>query len=416
MSTARPLGTLSALLAVVLAAASCTPGPGAGVSHRRLLAVHPPLASTRKSAAPTTTTTEAPSCPQEVFDRLSPAQRVGQLFMVGLSSSESTGADDALIQNDHVGGVLLDGTGWDSAAKVSQATGYLQSVSSWADGLGLLLAGNQEGGAHGTFQAFYGPGFSDIPTALAQGALPPAQLRVQARLWASELRGAGINLDLAPVADVVPASTAGHNQAIGVYDRELGHEPEGVASHVAAFAQGMLDAGEQVTIKHFPGLGNVTGNTDFTASGITDGSATAHGSGLVPFASGIGAGANFVMVSLANYPQLDPSHQAVFSKSVIDGLLRRQLGFQGVVVSDDLGKAVAVAALAPATRALEFLQAGGDLVLTASPLDVGPMVDAVSRQVQSDPGLAQVVDSAVLRVLSAKQEAGLISCPAGLRR
>ena len=122
-------------------------------------------------------------------------------------------------------------------------------------------------------------------------------------------------------------------------------------THGAAYIEGMAQAGVATTAKHFPGLGKVQGNTDFTA-GVTDTVTTINDPDLASFQSAINAGAPFVMVALALYTQIDPVHFAVFSPMVIQQMLRQRMGFKGVIVSDDIGEAQQVASIpaAPGDR------------------------------------------------------------------
>ena len=349
-----------------------------------------------------------------IYDRLTDEQKVGQLLMVGLSSSDgSPPAVADAVTNHHVGGVVLYGTGWDSAQRVRLATAALQAMATQpaTGGMPLYVAGNQEGGQHGSFQAFYGSGFQDIPAALDQGRMAPVRLEYWALDWGQELAGAGVNLDLAPVMDTVPPGQDASNQPVGAPRRELGHDPADVASHGAAFVRGMEAAGESVAVKHFPGLGRVTGNTDLTASGTSDSAATADDPYLRPFRAGWQAGAQMVMVSLANYPGIDPDNLAAFSAIVITRLLRGRLGFRGLVISDDLGATAAVQGVSPGDRATRFVRAGGDIVLTVRPDDVGPMAAAMLALMREDAALRSQVAASVHRVIRAKLEAGLL--PAG---
>lgn len=353
-------------------------------------------------------------CVDAVFAGLSDEQRAGQLFMVGLSSAApQSAATEAAIVDQHAGNVVLYGTDWQGAAKVQQTTAWLQGLATPANtgGIGLFISGNQEGGQQGSLQAFYGAGFDPIPTAQQQGQWPPATLRMEAGSWGAQLLHAGVNLNLAPVLDTVDRANAAANAPIGALQREYGFTPQAVATAGVAFIEGMHHAGEAVAVKHFPGLGRVTGNTDFTAQGITDSETAANDPYLQPYGAGIGASADLVMVSLATYTRIDPGVPAVFSHRIVTDLLRSQLGFQGVIVSDDLGAAAAVAAYAPADRALRFFRAGGDMVLTIQPADIAQMTQAVLNQMQSDPKFKQAIERSVYRVLVAKQQAALLpSC------
>jgi beta-N-acetylhexosaminidase len=235
-----------------------------------------------------------------------------------------------------------------------------------------------------------------------------ATLRQKAARWGRQLAQAGINLDLAPVADVVPPGTDATNAPIGQLAREYGHDPSTAATHVAALIAGMAASGVATSAKHFPGLGRVAGNTDVTGD-VVDSVTTRDDPFLQPFAAAIGAGVPFVMVSLATYTQIDPDNLAVFSPTIVDGMLRDDLGFDGVVISDALG-ATAVAAIPPGTRAVEFLEAGGDMIISNKTPPAIEMVKAVASQAAADDAFRGRVDDAALRVLRAKEAAGLLPC------
>jgi beta-N-acetylhexosaminidase len=118
------------------------------------------------------------------------------------------------------------------------------------------------------------------------------------------------------------------------------------------------------------------------------------------------------MVSLASYPRIDPGHLAVFSSRMMR-LLRTQLRFGGVIISDDMGAARAVASVPPAERAVAFLAAGGDMITSVSVPVAAAMEVAVLSRVHRDAAFRAEADAAVMRVLAAKQAYGLLSCPAG---
>lgn len=109
----------------------------------------------------------------------------------------------------------------------------------------------------------------------------------------------------------------------------------------------------------------VVGNTDLTAE-VSDSVTTRDDPYLEPFATAVGSGVPFVMVALATYELIDPAHLAAFSPTVLDGMLRGDLRFDGVVISDDLGATAAVASIPPGTRAIDFLDAGGDMIIATT--------------------------------------------------
>ncbi|MEV7417102.1 glycoside hydrolase family 3 N-terminal domain-containing protein [Streptomyces sp. NPDC089919] len=347
----------------------------------------------------------AASCVDTVFDAMTDRQRVGQLFAGGLSAAQPDPRQVLLLTGNQVGTVFLAGR---SAAGTQATARVVAGLEKAAAGqpAGLLMATDQEGGQ---VQVLSGPGFTAMPSALVQGGWQAGTLTAAAKTWAQELKAAGVDLNFAPVADVVPAGLGKANAPIGAFDREFGSTSGVVATHSTAFLAGFQQAGVLATLKHFPGLGAVTGNTDVTA-GVVDSVTTQQSTSLAPFAEGIKAGAPFVMVSLATYAGIDPQHRAVFSAQVMRQLLRTQLGFKGVVVSDDLGNAKQVQDLAPGDRAVAFLAAGGDMVLTVNANAVPAMTRAVRQQMAADQGFRSTVGESVKRILNAKQQVGLLTC------
>jgi beta-N-acetylhexosaminidase len=333
---------------------------------------------------------------------------VGQLFMVGTPATLADPVVLAQIRARHIGNVVLTSRSYAGIPAAANVTTSLQKASTLpaTAGVPLFVATDQEGGL---VQVLNGTGFSAIPTALSQGTLPPATLQSDALAWGRQLHAAGVNVDLAPVLDTVPSpAAAAGNAPIGYYYREFGFTTSVVANHGAAFVHGMTAANVDSTIKHFPGLGRVAANTD-TSSGVTD-TVTKRGDAyLTPFASAIGAGAQFVMMSTAYYSRIDPTHPAAFSPTIINTILRGDLHFKGVVISDDLGGARQVAAWSPAVRALAFVLSGGDMVLTVDPSVIPAMYDTVLAYAKVNPTFRARVNQAALRVLQAKQARGLIA-------
>src|SRR5258708_6308821 len=242
---------LGAILLVVVAAGSAC-GPSAARS---------PSPSASPSA--TSTPTPTPACADRVFQTMTSDQRIGQLFELGLAGDVLGPTEINLIQTDHIGSVWFVDTSHAGVAGIHAVTAAVQAqVSSAATAnVRFFIAANQEGGQ---IQAMQGPGFSQIPAALVQGTWDPALLQPRAAGWGQELHTAGINFNFAPVMDVVPPGTDAQTQPIGALQRDYGHDPVTTGSHGVAFLTGMRQSGIAVTLKHFPGLGRVAANTDFT--------------------------------------------------------------------------------------------------------------------------------------------------------
>lgn len=335
---------------------------------------------------------------------MTPAQRVGQLLMIGVETTHVTASGLRHLQAYDVGNVILNGNSHRGRSRTATTTARLTRALTVA-GAAPFISTDQEGGE---VQRLTGPGFSTMPSALRQGRQSGITLTTESATWGRQLAKAGVTLNLAPVADTVPAPGAHRNQPIGRYDREFGHTPGVVARHVAAFVRGMSSSGVDVTVKHFPGLGRATGNTD-VQQGVTD-PTTANDASLAPYQSGVDAGAQFVMVSLATYPNIDGSRPAAFSAVVMKTMLRQHLGFTGVIISDSMN-ADAVAKVPPADRAIRFFRNGGTMLLDTNPANVHAMRKAVLARIRASTAFAQTVKADVLKVLVAKARLGLLSLP-----
>jgi beta-N-acetylhexosaminidase len=370
------------------------------------------------SAVPSALPSQRPSAPSapEALDAcvnaalatMSLDAQVGQLLMVGTKVASPADLADT-VHRYRLGGVFLAGRSSATAAALHQGVAALQAAATSAGGVPLQVGVDQEGGE---VQTLKGTDFPAVPTAVQQGWLDGAALAGRTTDWARRLLPAGITIDLAPVADTVPASFADSNPPIGAFDRQYGSNPTAVADDIATVVTAMQSAGLLATLKHFPGLGRVHANTD-TSTGAVDNLTTVDDPFLAPFIAGIQAGAAAVMVSSARYLRLDPNSVAAFSAPIVTGLLRERLGFTGLVMSDDLGAADAVSGVPVGDRAVRFIRAGGDMALTVRPSDAAPMTAALMAQAQASPEFRRQVATAAGRVLRSKYRAGLLTCATG---
>lgn len=323
--------------------------------------------------------------------------------MMAINVGTPVGAAVSQMQASGAGAVLLLGNRSDGVLVTAQYTGQLQAAA--PAGLPALVAADQEGGQ---VQRLQGPGFGTIPPAIEQGQLSDEQLRTSWQEWGRQLREAGINFNLAPVADVVPGDQVAVNQPVGALQRGFGADPVVVARQVAEVVRGLSDVQVASSVKHFPGLGRVNDNTDFAVG--HDHISTLSDAELIPFQAAIDAGAGSVMVSSAIYTRVDPDNPAVFSPTIVTGILRERMGFDGVVISDDLGAAASVASHPVAERGNDFLRAGGDMVIVADPAAAQTMVDATLALAQSDQEFADQLALKVARLLALKASVGLMVC------
>lgn len=357
-----------------------------------------PAAAPAPTASPSPSPTPMPTVTPDPLAGMSLQDKVGQMFMVGTSVEGANPTTLAAVRDDHVGGIFLHGRSDAGTQATADLIGQFTSTVG-ADAPRLWVATDQEGG---TVQVLKGPGFDRIPSAVEQAAQTDAALRSSAATWSTQLAQSGVNMNLAPVADIVTSPEfAASNPPIGALAREYGYDETTVATKVGAFAAGMRDGGVMPTLKHFPGLGHVDENTD-TRTGVTDDTVTADGADVGVYASVLPQGDAIVMMSTAIYARIDPSAPAAFSPAVVD-VLRDRVGFDGVITVDDLSAARQVQPWSPADRATLAVDAGVDLLLVSADPSVYPdMHQAVLSRAESDPEFAAKVDAAARRIVEQK--------------
>ena len=328
-------------------------------------------------------------------------ERAGQLIMAPMFAGGNPADLSALISTRHVGSVVLIGNWNNGTAAAKTAADALQSYA--PSGNQLIVSTDQEGGQ---VQHLKGSGFDTMPSAVAQGQMSADTLRSSAKTWGGQLKQAGINVDLAPVLGTVQVKRSS-NAPIGALNRDFGLDSNGNAQHGIAFIEGMRDAGIGATVKHYPGLGAVTGNTDFTTEGILDTTTTLDDEEIGAFNTTIKqTKPAMVMMSLATYQRIDSSAPAAFSSKIIDGTLRGSVGYDGVVISDSLS-AAAVSGIATKDLGVRLVDAGGDLACIGDTSYVTPILDGIIARAQSDPAFAKKVTASATRVMTLKYQMGL---------
>ena len=406
----RPVLLAALVGAGSLAGCSLIPGSSSAGSSSSAKPKAPEPAASSATPSPTAAASPAPSATVTATATDGPLagwsleEKVGQLMMVGVDAQAPKQSSNEAVDTHHVGNIFIAGR----TTAGSQATQKV--ISSFTSKVGpgtthatpMLVATDQEGGE---VQVLAGSGFSDIPSALDQSAQPRDQLVASARTWGKELADVGVNMNLAPVADLVDIARPASNEPIGRWGREYGHDAATVSSQAGAFAEGMQASKVIPTYKHFPGLGRVKDNTD-TSAGVVDSTTTRSADTAVSviFGAAIAAGAPVIMVSSATYSLIDPSAPAVFSSTIVTDMLRREMGFSGVVITDDVSAAVQVQGVAAGDRAVQAIRAGCDIVLaSADPTVAADMVKALIATARSDPAFAARVDESATRVLNLKK-------------
>jgi beta-N-acetylhexosaminidase len=321
---------------------------------------------------------------RRAVDRLSLREQVGQLLV---SSFDETAAPDYIRRRlgaRETAGVILFGRNGGSEAHWRQLTRSLQDA---AGGDALILV-DQEGGQIRTVR-FAGPAAGQP----FQG--DPAAVRAEAREAARQLRSIGVNVNLAPVADVpVGGAMAGRGFAGGATE---------VAASTEASIDGMADASVAATAKHFPGLGAAAVNTDDASTTIDASRAAMAERELVPFRAAVADGVRLVMLSHALYPALDGEHIASQSRAIVTGLLRRELGFEGVAVTDSIEAQAVLDRSGVATAAERSVEAGVDLILMTGSASWNEIFPRLLRRARRSPAFRARVRDSAARVLALKR-------------
>ncbi|MCL7713249.1 beta-N-acetylhexosaminidase [Stenotrophomonas mori] len=291
------------------------------------------------------------------------------MLLIGVAGTELTSRERDWLQHDAVAGVVLFARNFASREQVVELTAAIRGATARP----LLIAVDQEGGRVQRFRE----GYSALPPLEGFGALyardPEAALALageHAWLMASEIRASGLDLSFAPVVDLGRG-----NLAIG--DRAFAGQPEVVAALAGAYVRGMHAAGMAATLKHFPGHGTVREDTHVDTAIDPRPLHVLEAQDLLPFRAGIAAGADAVMMAHVVYPQVAPE-PAGYAPRWIEQILRREMGFRGVVFSDDIGMAASFAAGGVKARVDAHLDAGCDVVLVCHPELVEESLQAVA--------------------------------------
>lgn len=266
----------------------------------------------------------------------SPEEMAGQMLMVGFRGQSLDDAPDMAqaLQDGKVGGVILfdydvvDKKRGRNIASPEQLRALTKSIRERSP-LPPFIAVDQEGGR--VMRLKPRNGFPDWPSAAALGDTgETTQVYATGKEMGEMLREFGINVNFAPVLDV---NTNPDNPVIGKLERSFANDPEQVAAMGTAFAKGLLEAGVLPCVKHFPGHGSSREDSHY---GLPDVSDTWRDAELLPFAAAIKGGVPMIMTAHLFNSHWDDEHPATLSRKVLTGMLRERLGYDGVIVSDDM--------------------------------------------------------------------------------
>ena len=340
---------------------------------------------------------DVPEGVRELVGGLTAEQKVDGIMLVGFEGTDSTAPFLDDLRSRQLGGVLVRGANWLDAVQGGALVAELKAAAEEAGEVPPLFATPQEGGEYRAL--------ADLPPesrALDIGDQGDPEL---AQAWAREtgeaLREAGLDLNLAPVADVATLDSP-------IADRAFSDDELITAQLTAAAVRGCWEAGIACVARHFPGLGAASQSTDEGPATVSLDSATLASRDLAPFEAAIAEGVPAVMVSHAFYAAYDPVTPASLSPAVTTRLLRDELGFTGVAITDDLGTGAIRATSGVRPAATEAVNAGADLLLVSSPDEAVGVREALLAAVESRQIPPERIDQAVGRVLELKRSLGLL--------
>ncbi len=321
--------------------------------------------------------------------RLTLEEKVGQLFFLGFQGAAPDAETSALIEGIRPGGFVFFQRNIESFDQFSNLTARFREIN----GLPAFLGIDHEGGRVDRLKQVFAP----IPSMSELAALGTAHLRAGARIIAAELEAVGLNLDFAPVLDLSFTDSI-------MAERTLSSNPMEVSRLAGAFVDELSKKDIICCTRHFPGLGPAQRDPHFVLPRIDRTKRQLQQEDMLPFMN-LMDDVGMMMVSHAHYPGLgdDRPTPASLSSRIVDGFLRQKLGFQGVIITDDLTMGAITAVGLTPELFLRAFEAGNDMLLFSQ---TTPLIEkafkAILKAVRASDGLRSRLDASVGRILTLK--------------
>lgn len=357
------------------------------------------------------TPTEPPApektVPEKILENMTLKQKVCQMFITTpeqLSGWDVVTLYDELVEegfkNYPIGGLIMFSENLETTEQTSQLIADVQECALANSGIGMFMSVDEEGGTVARVADALGTTSFEDMVVYGQQNDTHVSYEIGYSIG-NDLKALGFNLDFAPVADV------NINEANELGGRIFSTDPDVVASMASNVAIGLKDAGVYATLKHFPGLGAADGNTH------TDNNVTINRSiedlraaDFIPFKEGIKSGADFVMVGHQVISGVGDWLPSDLSYTVVTELLRNELGFDGIIITDSHMMDTITEVYTSAEAAVMAVNAGVDIILM--PADLVEAVDAVCAAVENGEIDSARIDESVLRILNKKYDSGLL--------
>ncbi|MFO8064386.1 MAG: glycoside hydrolase family 3 N-terminal domain-containing protein [Spirochaetia bacterium] len=371
------------------------PPPSSSVPTRREPSAEPPGRAVDRAER------EA-AIAERVLSQMSLEQIIGQRFVTWLDGTGVTPVERRLVVEGLVGGFIVYPANVESRAQITELTSDLQRFADSANPpVGLFLASDQEGGRVSAVR------LSDMPSfpASSEWARHEDTAYIEAASYVvnRELEALGFNMNFAPVLDVSERADDG---IIG--DRAFGDDPELVGRFGPAYLRGARRAGIIPVPKHFPGHGTTTVDSHGTLPVVDISLDELFETHVLPFREVVDYGAEAIMTAHLLLPPLDDEHPATLSRPIIDGLLREEMGFRGVVISDGFAMG-AISQNYGVEEAIELsIDAGVDIILTHARYDVAELIETTVDLVESGRVSHSSLVAGTRRILELKVRHGLL--------
>lgn len=348
------------------------------------------------------------------MENMTVEEKAGQLFIVNLELLDQKNGNyyewkrftkrmKKSLDKYHIGGVILFSRNIAGRKQTEKLITRLQENSS----IPLFISVDEEGGDVARIANNKKMGTTVFQTMEEIGKTKDASyVYNMGETIGSEIKSLGFNVDFAPVADV---KTSELNLEIGT--RSFGGDPDKVAEFTSAFVKGIQKQNVSATLKHFPGQGSSSGDTHIESVNIDSSIASLRKNDFVPFEAGIAAGADFVMVSHISVSKVTETAQpASMSDLIMDTILRDELGFQGIIITDAMDMASITDNYTSAEAAYGAVNGGADIVLM--PLDLEMAYNEIISRINDGSISRERLDASVLRILTVKFMRGIIQAQA----
>lgn len=334
-----------------------------------------------------------------MIDKMTLAEKVGQLLVIGVKGTSFSRKMDNLVRNYHVGGVIVMGQNITTTPQMLELINAIKEANE-SNKNPLFLSVDEEGGRVSRLPA----GIAKLPTSAQIGKLNDESLSYRAGAYLAEvLNEFGYNMNFAPVLDV---NSNPKNPVIG--DRSFGSDSNQVAKIGIATMHGMMDNGIIPVVKHFPGHGDTIVDSHKALPKVETTMERLRSIELVPFQKAIDEGVDAVMVAHILFPVLDPNYPSSLSKAVITELLRKEMQFEGVIITDDLSMGAIANGYTIPEAAVQSFIAGSDLLLVVRDYDDQiNTFNALLTAIEAGEITEERLNESVKRIMMLKEKYGL---------